>query len=288
MSFWLVTDTGSDLPLSYTQKQKDFTILPLTYQIDGKDYVPTGNDAETKAFYAKMRAGKSPTTSQINVNTWKETFEALLKQGHQVLALCFSGGLSGTAEAALTAKAELSSKYPPENLIVIDSMCASLGQGLYVHYALAMREEGKSMADTAKWLTENKSKFAHWFTVDDLQYLRRGGRVSATSAYLGSVLKIKPVLHVDDAGKLIPMEKVQGRKRSLKELVAKMKETAVNPKEQTVFISHGDCEEEAQLLADMIRKELGVEKFMLGLVGPIIGSHSGPGTMALFFLAEHR
>ena len=288
MAFWIITDTGSDLPLSYIEKQKDFKVLPLTYQIDGKDYVPSGKDSETKAFYDKMRAGKAPTTSQINVTTWRETFEALLEQGHQVLVLAFSGALSGTAQAAFIAKEELSTKYPPENLIVIDSLCASLGLGLFVHYALGMRQEGKSMTDVAKWLNDSKLKIAHWFTVDDLQYLRRGGRVSATSAYLGSMLKIKPIMHVDNAGKLIPMEKVQGRKRSLKGLAAKMKEMAINPKEQTVFISHGDCEDEAKLLADMIREELGVERFMLGLVGPIIGSHSGPGTMALFFLSEQR
>lgn len=288
MAFWIVTDSGSDLPMTYVEKQNDLTILPMSYQIDGKVYVPSGKDQETVMFYSLLREDKVATTSQINAATWKETFEPLLQQGKEVLAIVFSGGLSGTAEAAFAAKAELDKTYPPEKLIVIDSLCASLGQGLYVHYALEMRKQGKSMEDTAKWLEDNKLNFAHWFTVDDLQFLRRGGRVSAASAYLGGILKIKPVLHVDDAGKLIPMDKVQGRKRSLKELLSMMKETAIDPANQTVFISHGDCLEEATWLADKIKEELGVTDIMLGYIGPIIGSHSGPGTVALFFLGKHR
>ncbi len=288
MAFWIVTDSGADLPAEYIQKQKDLTVLPMMYQIDGQFFVPDGSEANTRAFYAKLREGVVATTAQITSETWAEEFKKHLSKGQAVLALVFSSALSGTYEAAALAKEQLAAEYPEGKLTVIDSKCASLGLGLLVHHVLKMREEGASIEEAAKWARDNLQKINHWFTVDDLQFLRRGGRVSATSAYLGGIMKIKPVLNVNEEGKLIPRLKVQGRKRSLRTLCEKMKELAVEPERQTVFISHGDCLEEAEWLASMVREEMHPADVMVSMIGPVVGSHSGPGTMAIFFLGAQR
>ena len=288
MSFWIVTDSCTDFPEAYVQKQKDLTIVPLMYQIEGQFHTPDGSDESTRAFYAKLRSGVVATTAQVTTETWKETFQKLLAGGHDVLCIAFSSALSGTCEAAMIAKEQLEAEFPNGKLIVIDSKCASMGLGLLVHQALQMRDSGASIDETAKWVMENLQKVVHWFTVDDLQFLRRGGRVSATSAYLGGIMKIKPILHVNEEGKLIPREKVQGRKRSLRTLYDKVKEFAKEPEKQTIFISHGDCLEEAEWLASILRDELHVKDVLLSFVGPVIGSHSGPGTMAIFFMGNQR
>jgi DegV family protein with EDD domain len=288
MSFWIVTDSGTDFPADYMQKQRDLTVLPMMYQIGGEFIVPDGTDESTRAFYAKLRSGVVATTAQVNVEDWKQVFQAHLSAGREVLCITFSSALSGTYQAAETAKDEVAAAYPNGKLTVIDSRCASLGQGLLLHYALRMRDSGASLDETAQWVRDNLLKVCHWFTVDDLQFLRRGGRVSATSAYLGGIMKIKPVLHVDNEGRLIPMAKIQGRRRSLRELFNKVKETAFEPEKQTIFISHGDCLEEAQWLASVLKEELHVKDVMLGFIGPVIGSHSGPGTMAIFFMGGPR
>jgi DegV family protein with EDD domain len=236
----------------------------------------------------ELRDGVLATTSQINAETWKELFQNHLKSGHDILCIVFSSVLSGTYSAAVNAKEQLDHEFPSGKLIVIDSKCASLGQGLLVHYALQKRDSGASLDETAQWVNENLQKVNHWFTVDDLQFLRRGGRVSAASAYLGGIMKIKPILHVNEEGGLIPMAKVQGRKRSLRTLCDKVKELAVEPVKQTIFISHGDCQEEAEWLASIVREELHVKDIMIGMIGPVIGSHSGPGTMAIFFMGNCR
>ena len=288
MGFWIVADSSTDFPLSYIEKQKKLKIIPLTYEIDGQVFVPTGEDKETKAFYTSLREEKIATTAQINIQNWKDTLLPLVEKGEKVLCLPFSSGLSGTCAAAFSAKEEIDKKHPNNQLIVIDTLAASLGHGLLVHYALQKREEGQSIQEIATWIKENLLHIAHWFTVDDLQFLRRGGRVSTASAYIGSILKVKPVLHVDNNGLLIPMEKVQGRKKSLKALFTKVEETAVNPQDQIIFISHGDCLEDAQYLESLLKEQLGVKEVMIGLIGPVIGSHSGPGTVAVFFLASQR
>ena len=288
MSFWIVTDSCTDFPPAYIAKQRELTILPLTYQIEGRAFVPDGSDASNRALYAQLRAGKISTTSQINSETWKETFQKILEEGHDILAVIFSSGLSGTYQAAVAAKEELEGRYPERELVVVDSLCASLGEGLLVHYALEKRAQGLTLQETAQWVRDNVQHLNHWFTVDDLQFLRRGGRVSAAAAYFGGLIKIKPILHVNWEGRLIPREKVQGRKRSLRVLCEKVKEFAVNPQEQVIFISHGDCLEEAQALAQMVREAVHPKDIMLGYVGAVIGSHSGPGTMAIFFLGKGR
>ena len=288
MSFWIVTDSGTDFPEAYTQKQKNLAIVPMMYQIEGQFYVPDGSDESTRAFYAKLRSGVVATTAQVTAEAWKEAFEKPLKEGSDVLCVAFSSALSGTHDAAVVARDQMAPEYPQRKIIVIDSKCASLGLGLLVHYAIQKRDSGASIEETAKWVSDNHQKVIHWFTVDDLQFLRRGGRVSATSAYLGGIMKIKPILHVSEEGKLIPREKVQGRRRSLRTLCDKVKEQAVNPENQTIFISHGDCLEEAEWLASILREELHVKDVLISLIGAVVGSHSGPGTMAIFFLGESR
>lgn len=288
MSFWIVTDSGTDFPMTYVQKQKNMTIVPMMYQIEGQFYTPDGSDDSTRAFYAKLRNGVVATTSQVTIETWKETFEKLLADGQDVLCITFSSALSGTYEAAASAKEQLKAEYPSGKLFLIDSKCASLGHGLLVHQALQMRDSGASLEDTAQWVADNLQKVIHWFTVDDLQFLRRGGRLSATSAYLGGIMKIKPILQVNEEGKLIPREKVQGRKRSLRNMLDKVKENAVEPEKQTIFISHSDCLEEAEWMASVLRDELHVKDVLISFIGPVIGSHTGPGTIAIFFMGNHR
>lgn len=288
MSFHILTDSCTDYPLSYVQKQKDLTILPLTYEIDGTSYTPDGTDDFTRAFYEELRGGKVAKTSQVNMETWKKAFKTILEQGQDILCIAFSSALSGTYHAAMQAAEEVAPKFPQRKLLVIDSLSASLGQGLLVHYAIEKRDAGASIEETAQWVEDNKQNIAQWFTVDDLQFLRRGGRVSATAAYIGGIVKIKPIMHVSSEGKLIPQEKVTGRKRSLRVLGDKVKEKMVDPANNVVFITHGDCADEAQWLANYVKENVGVKDVMVSFVGPVIGSHSGPGTMAIFFLSTSR
>lgn len=286
--YWIMTDSTADLPQSYLAAQEKLRVVNMSYIMDGQSHIPDGTDEGSRTIYAALRAGKVITTAQINCEEWRMHFSALLDAGEDVLAIIFSSGLSGTYAAAQQAAEELRPLYPQRQLAVVDSLCASLGEGLLVDYVLRNRAAGMSLAENAAWVEANRLNIVHWFTVDDLMFLRRGGRVSAASAYLGTMIRIKPILHVDSEGHLIPREKVQGRKRSLRTLCDKLLEYAVDPAEQTVFISHGDCEEEARALADMIRERAGVKRIMLGYIGPIVGSHSGPGTMAVFFLGDGR
>ena len=214
--------------------------------------------------------------------------EPVLQAGQDVLYLGFSSALSGTYNAGALACAQLAEKYPDAKLYAVDTLCASLGQGMLIYLAVQQKRAGKSIEEVRDYVEENKLHLCHWFTVDDLHHLHRGGRVSATSAVLGTMLNIKPVLHVDDEGRLIFVEKVRGRRTSLKALLQHMEATAIAPETQTIFISHGDCLEEAQLLGQMIRDKLHVQDVVINYVGPVIGAHSGPGTLALFFLGTKR
>lgn len=289
MSFWIVTDSCSDLPDSYAAKQHMFTMVPLSYQVDGVTHLSSGDPNMIKTFYQGMREGKVSTTSQINEDTWRNALIPLLDEGHDVLCAVFSSGLSGTYNSSRLAVDSLKKEYPNRSLYAIDTLAASLGQGLMVDYIIKCRDnDGLSIHETAKWLEDNKLKFPHFFTVSDLKYLMRGGRVSAVSAYLGGMLNIKPVMHVDNNGKLIPVEKVQGRKRSLRNIITRVKETATNPKDQVVFIGHADCLEEAEWVAALLKEELHVKDVFISQIGPIIGSHAGPGTIAVFWFAKER
>lgn len=290
MSFAIVTDSSSNLPEDIID-QHDLTVLPLTFMVDGEEYRSylKGEKTDLSQFYTMMREGKVITTSLPNLKESRESIEALLREGRDVLYLGFSSGLSGTYQAIELLLTELAGLYPERTVASVDTLAASLGEGLLVYYAAKMREEGASIEKVRDWVEEHKLHLAHWFTVDDLMFLFRGGRVSRTSAWAGTLLNIKPVMHVDDEGHLIPLEKVRGRKKSLKALVDHMEQTAMPPvADQTVFITHGDCLQDAEYVADLVRERFGVSDVLINWVDPVIGAHSGPGTMALFFLASER
>ena len=286
--YWIVTDSTIDMPKRYVDSQENFRVLNMSYTMDGVSYVPDGTDENSREIYRQLRAGKNIVTAQVNSESWREAFEEILSGGNDLLVIAFSSGLSGTCQAAFAAAEEAREKYPDRKLEVIDSLCASAGEGLLVDYALRNRDKGMSLEENAAWVRENVQNIIHWFTVDDLMFLMRGGRVGAVSAYIGSLVKIKPILHVNEEGKLIPREKVQGRRKSIRALADKVKQNIVHPEGQLVLISHGDCEAEAQSLADMIKAELPVAEVRLSYIGPIVGAHSGPGTLAVFFMGKGR
>ena len=286
----IMTDTTADLPESYIQEHQ-LAILSLSYTIEGTTY-DRENPLDVREFYAKMRAGSMPTTSQVNPEQAKEAFKACLDQGNDVLYIAFSSGLSGTCGSGMVAAEEIreSGEYPDRKLIVIDSLSASLGEGLLVHKAVQLKEAGKSMEEVADWVEKNKLHLCHNFTVDDLFHLHRGGRVSKATAVLGTMINIKPVLHVDDEGHLIAIGKVRGRKKCLAALVDRMADQIKGYEDQNseVFISHGDCQEDAEYVQKLVQERFGVDKFIINHVGPTIGAHSGPGTVALFFMGNPR
>ncbi len=292
MKFELVTDSCCNLTEEVID-QYGLHVLPLTFMADGEDTVYQsylkGRKTDLGSFYTMMREGKVFRTSLPNLADTEALFRDLLDAGRDILYLGFSSGLSGTYEATELLAQQLRGEYPDRKILTVDTLAASGGEGLLVWHACQRAIAGEDIDAVCEWVESNKLKLAHWFTVDDLMFLWRGGRVSKTSAWAGTLLNIKPVLHVDDAGHLIPMEKVRGRKKSLLGLLDHMEKTATAPvSDQMVFINHGDCLEEAQWLADKIRDRFGVKDIMINYVDPVIGAHSGPGTMALFFLASSR
>lgn len=289
MEFAIVTDSSCNLPDDIIERY-GLLILPLTFMADGEEFqsYTEGEESNLKRFYTMMRDGKVFTTSLPKQHDAEQMFRRLLDEGRDVLYIGFSSGLSGTYEAISGILDRLKTSYPDRVILSIDTFGASLGEGLMVYEACKLRSDGASIQETYKWLEDNRFHVAHWFTVDDLMYLFRGGRVSRTSAWAGSLLNIKPVLHMDDAGHLIPMEKVRGRKKSIQALFDHMTQSAIEPvADQTVFISHGDCLEDAEALAKMVQDRYGCE-VIINYVDPVIGAHSGPGTLALFFLADQR
>jgi len=239
-------------------------------------------------FYEALKAGSKSVTSLINTQTFLNYFEPVIKEGNDILYIGFSSGLSGTYNSAVIARDELIEKYPDTNICCVDTKAASAGEGLLVYTAAMKKKEGYSLTELDSWLRENVLHLCHWFTVDDLFHLKRGGRVSALSAGIGTALNIKPILHVDDEGHLIPMEKVRGRKKSLLALLDHMAETCTNPQDQVIFIGHGDAIDDAGFLAEQIKEKLHVKDVILTPIGPVVGSHSGPGTIALFFFGTKR
>ena len=287
--FQLITDSTTDLSRELVAEM-DVHVIPMLFTVEDKSYWNTVDekDMSAHAFYELLRGGKNATTSQVNSEYFKEQARPFLDAGRDVLYLAFSSGLSGTYNAACIGAEDLREEYPDRKIVVVDTLAASMGEGLLVYHAAKLRKEGKTLEEVAKWVEDNRLNLAHWFTVDDLHFLKRGGRVSSTAAVVGSMLSIKPILHVDDEGHLIPMEKVRGRRQSLKALVDHMEKTAIEPENQVVFISHGDVPEDCKLVENMVRERLGVQTVYTNNIGPVVGSHSGPGTMALFFLAKHR
>ena len=292
MDFEIVTDSCCNL-LEDMIDDFGIHILPLTFMVDGEDEVYQsylkGERTDLKQFYTMMREGKVFKTSLPNLAESEALFRELLGSGRDVLYIAFSNGLSGTYQALSLMAAQLQEEFPERKIHVVDSLAASGGQGLLVWYAVQHARAGESIDQVRDWLEENKLHLAHWFTVDDLMFLFRGGRVSKTAAWAGTLLNIKPVLHVDDEGHLIPMEKVRGRKKSLNALIDHMEKSANKPiSDQMVFITHGDCIEDAEYVAAKIKERFGVKEVVINYVDPVIGAHSGPGTMALFFLADKR
>lgn len=285
----IITDSTSDLSLSALQ-ESGVQVIPMEFHLDGKSYhnYPDEREYDMKTFYAELKAGKTSTTSQINQQTFLEIFEPVLQEGKDILYLGFSSGLSGTYQSSCLAAEDLREKYPEAKIFCVDTLAASAGEGLLVYTAAQKKAEGMGIEELAKWVEDHRLHLCHWFTVDDLYHLKRGGRVSPAAAVIGTALGIKPVLHVDNEGHLIPMEKVRGRRKSLDALVDHMVKTC-DPKEgQTIFISHGNAPEDAEYVAKQVQSKLKVKNVVLSMIGPVIGSHSGPGTIALFFFGTQR
>ena len=286
--FTILTDSSCDLPAS-TADQLHTRVVPLSVFADGKQYYNflDGSHIGFEEFYDRLKGGELITTSAINVSQIKIAMEAELMSGHDVLYIGFSSGLSGTYNAGKQAAAELEGVYPGKHVYTVDSLCASLGQGLLVYLCVMKRREGWTIEQVRDYAEDIKLKICHWFTVDDLHHLKRGGRVSGVTAVVGSMLNIKPVMHVNNDGKLENVAKARGRNAAINALFDKLCEGAVDPENQVIFISHGNCRSDADKLAKMIREKFGC-KVLINFVGPVIGAHSGQGTLALFFVGSER
>lgn len=281
------TDCMADLPTDFIE-QHQLTVHPLYFQISNQTYCATDGTLSEKEFYEKMRNGEMPTTMASNPEYIEQSFSENLEKGYDILHISFSSGLSSSYNnTAVTAQA-MREQYPDHTILVIDSLCASLGQGLLVYYACKKKEEGATLEELAEYLEALKLHICHQFTVDDLFHLHRGGRVSRATAIIGTIANIKPVLHVDNEGKLINISKIRGRKRSLTTLVDNMEKAMAGFENPIVFISHGDCLEDALFVKQQIEERFGIHEFLINYVGPTIGAHSGPGTVALFFLGNPR
>ena len=286
MSYQIITDSGCDLPASLLGTLS-VTSVPLTVNFGGKA-LPDSVDEGIKEIYAGLRAGETATTSAINPDGWAKAMEPVLRSGQDALVLTFSSGLSTTHQSAVIAANDLKEQYPDRTVLVVDTLCASLGQGLLVYYTCKKRDEGMSLQELAAWVEENRFHLCHWFTVDDLMYLKRGGRISAATALVGTMLQIKPVLHMDNEGHLINKAKARGRKAAISAIADKMGELGIPGANDTVFICHGDCMDDAKYLERLVKERYGVKYVFIYYVGAVIGSHSGPGTLALFFMGKER
>jgi len=288
-NYAIITDSSCDLPDSLV-KELELEVLPLAFIMDGKTYrnYPDNREMSPKDFYNKQREGIMATTNAVNVGEAADAMETVLKRGEDVLALAFSSGLSTTCNSFQIAAGDLAEQYPDRKIFVVDTLCASLGQGMFVYQAARLRQAGRSIEEVRDWAEQNRLNQCHWFTVNDLFFLKKGGRVSAATAVVGTMLQIKPVMHVDNEGHLIKVDTARGRKASLNALVDKVGELADNPAAQTMFISNSDCQEDAQYVADQIKARYGTEEIIINSIGPVIGAHTGPGCVALFFTGKHR
>ena len=285
MSYQILTDSCCDFT-EVQCKQWDVVSVPLTVTYNGENHDNFSDEVAVKAFYDQLRNGVMATTAAVNPDGWANAMEEALKAGKDVLVLAFSSGLSTTYQSAVIAAKELREIYPDRTIHVVDTLCAALGQGLLVWHAAKKRDEGMSLEDLAAWVEANKLNVCHWVTVDDLSHLKRGGRISATTAIVGTMLNIKPIIYVDNDGHLINTAKVRGRKAAMDYLVKKLSETGTDL--DTVFIAHGDCAEDAATLEAMVKEKCGVKNVITGYVGPVIGAHPGPGVLVLFFLGSKR
>lgn len=286
MSYKIVTDSCCDYPAEM-YKELDLEVVNLSVLYKGT-YYNEYTESWLKELFDGLRTGEAASTSAVNPEGWASAMEPYLKEGKDVLVLAFSSGLSGTYQSAVIAAEELQEQYPDRKIRVVDTLCASLGQGLLVHYACSLRDEGKTMDEVADWCEENKLHLCHWVIADDLMHLKRGGRISAATAVAGTLLQIKPVIHMDDEGKLVNVGKARGRKAAIQTLCKKVEELGIPGANDTIFICHGDCLEDAKTLEQMLRDTYGTKNIFIYYIGAVIGAHAGPGTMAVFFLGEHR
>lgn len=285
-SYQIITDSCCDFrPEKYTELGLTVQPLMLTYQGQTK---PDRSDDSIRALYAGLRAGEAASTAAVNPEGWAALIRGALDAGQDVLVLAFSSGLSTTYQSAVIAADEVIADFPDAHIYVVDTLCASLGQGLLLYLASEQKKKGLSAEELAAWAEQTKGSICHWFTVDDLNYLKMGGRVSATTALVGTMLSIKPVMHMSDEGKLTAVGKARGRKGSLKALVDAVERLAIEPEKQTMFICHADCEADARMVAEELKTRLGVKTVYINYIGPVIGSHAGPNTLGLFFIGSER
>lgn len=286
MGYQIITDTCCDFPAEMYE-ELGVKVVPLSVLYKGTEYEHY-TEQWLKDLFDGLRNGDTATTAAVNPDRWASFIEPVLAAGEDALVLVFSSGLSTTYQSAVIAAQELGEKYPDRQIRVVDTLCASLGQGLFVYYACQKRDEGFTLEQLTAWCEETKMHLCHWVIADDLMYLKRGGRVSAASAVAGTLLQIKPLIHMDNAGKLIPVGKIRGRKAAIKALCDKVGETGIDGANDTIFICHGDCEEDAKTLEAMLKERYGTKKVFYYYIGAVIGSHAGPGTMAVFYLGKER
>ena len=286
MSYKIITDSCCDLP-AQMYEELNVSVVALSVTIKGET-INNYTEERLKEIYAALREKEHATTAAANPQDWENAIAPSLEQGMDALVLAFSSGLSTTYQSAVIAAEELMERYPGRTVKVVDTLAASMGQGLFVYYACKKRDAGMSLEDLTAWCEENKHHIAHWVTVDDLFHLKRGGRVSAATAVAGTMLQIKPIIHVDNEGRLINVGKARGRKAALQTLAKKMAETQIVGENDTIFISHGDCVEDAEALGEMLKEMCDVKEVVIHYIGAVIGSHAGPGTIALFFVANEK
>ena len=285
----IMTDSCCDLT-DQMARDLELEVLPLTMHMDGQDYPNdlAGTAISNQEFYKRIRAGKLATTSAVNVGQFQDAMRRVLESGRDIVCVCFSSALSTTYQSAVIAAEDLRAEFPEAEVHVVDSLSASLGQGLLLYLAVEQKRKGLTAAELAKWVEDNRLTVCHWFTVDDLNFLKRGGRVSATTALLGTMLSIKPIMHTSDEGKLVPVSKARGRKAAIAALLDKIEALGIHPEKQTMFICHADCEEDAKAVAQTIQDRFGTPTVHINYIGPVIGSHTGPNTMGIFFVGTQR
>lgn len=285
----IMTDSCCDLT-DQMARDLELEVLPLTMHMDGQDYPNdlAGTAISNQEFYKRIRAGKLATTSAVNVGQFQDAMRRVLESGRDIVCVCFSSALSTTYQSAVIAAEDLRAEFPEAEIHVVDSLSASLGQGLLLYLAVEQKRKGLTAAELAKWVEDNRLTVCHWFTVDDLNFLKRGGRVSATTALLGTMLSIKPIMHTSDEGKLVPVSKARGRKAAIAALLDKIEALGIHPEKQTMFICHADCEEDAKAVAQTIQARFGTPTVHINYIGPVIGSHTGPNTMGIFFVGTQR
>lgn len=283
--FKILTDSCSDLSAALA-RELDVAVAPLGVDMDGRFF--QDGQMPAKEFYDAMRAGSQPTTSAVNPDGWTERMKPVLEEGYDVLVIAFASTLSTTYQSAVIAAGELREHYPQRKILVVDSLAASVGQGMLVWHAAKQRQAGASLEQVWQWVLENRNYADHWISVDDLKYLKRGGRISATTAVVGTMLSIKPILHISGEGKLLSHSRARGRRAALNAIIGKLGELGREGANDTVFISHADCLEDARFISDAVREKYGVKEVIISDIGDVIGSHVGPGGIVLGFMAEHR